>query len=51
MEAVARRRPRHVDDLQELPELRKWQAEVLGAGFVTALAPFATTSDSPYKAD
>lgn len=51
MEAVARRRPRHVDDLQELPELRKWQAEVLGPGFVTALAPFATTSDSPYKAE
>lgn len=50
MEAVARRRPRHVDDLQELPELRKWQAEVLGTGFVKALAPFATASDSPYKA-
>ena len=51
MEAVARRRPRHVDDLQEIPELRKWQAEVLGPGFVTALAPFATTSDSPYKVE
>lgn len=51
MEAVARRRPRHVDDLQELPELRKWQVEVLGPGFVKALAPFATVSDSPYKAD
>ncbi len=51
MEAVARRRPRHVDDLQELPELRKWQAEVLGPGFVKALAPFATASDSPYKAE
>jgi ribonuclease D len=51
MEAVARRRPRHVDDLLELPDLRKWQAEVLGPGFVKALAPFAATSDSPYKAD
>jgi ribonuclease D len=51
MEAVARRRPRHVDDLLELPDLRKWQAEVLGPGFVKALAPFATTSDSPYKTD
>ncbi len=50
MEAVARRRPRHVDDLQELPELRKWQIEVLGTEFVKALAPFATASDSPYKA-
>jgi ribonuclease D len=51
MEAVARRRPRHVDDLKELPELRNWQAEVLGPGFVKALAPFATPSDSPYKAE
>jgi len=37
MEAVARRKPRSVDDLQEVPELRRWQAEVLGADFVTAL--------------
>ena len=51
MEAVVRRRPRHVDDLLELPELRKWQVEVLGPGFVKALAPFATATDSPYKAD
>jgi ribonuclease D len=51
MESVVRRRPLHVDDLQELPELRKWQAEVLGPGFVKALAPFATPSDSPYKAE
>lgn len=49
MEAVVRRRPRHVDDLQELPELRKWQIEVLGADFVKALAPFAGAPDSPYK--
>jgi ribonuclease D len=51
MEAVVRRRPRHVDDLLELPELRKWQVEVLGPGFVKALAPFAAATDSPYKAD
>ena len=51
MEAVARRRPQQVDDLQELPELRKWQIEVLGAGFVKALAPFAAVSDSPYKSE
>jgi ribonuclease D len=38
MDAVARRMPRHVDDLAEIPELRRWQAEVLGAGFVKALA-------------
>lgn len=51
MEAVARRRPLHVDDLQELPDLRKWQIEVLGPGFVKALAPFTTGSDSPYKTE
>jgi ribonuclease D len=50
MEAVVRRRPRHVDDLQELPELRKWQIEVLGTDFVKALAPFVGAPDSPYKA-
>ncbi len=51
MESVVRRRPRHVDDLRELPDLRQWQIEVLGDGFVRALAPFAGASDSPYKAD
>ncbi len=37
MEAVARRKPRSVDELREIPELRRWQAEVLGADFVAAL--------------
>ena len=49
MEAVARRKPRHVDELAELTELRKWQVEVLGADFVKALASFAAKDDSPYK--
>jgi hypothetical protein len=40
-----------VDDLRELPDLRQWQIEVLGDGFVRALAPVAGASDSPYKAD
>lgn len=48
MEAVARRRPRHVDDLAELPELRRWQVEVLGPAFVKELAGSAA-DDSPYK--
>jgi ribonuclease D len=48
MEAVVRRKPRHVDDLAELPELRRWQVEVLGPAFVKALAGFAG-DDSPYK--
>jgi ribonuclease D len=37
LEAVARRNPTAVDQLAELPELRRWQVEVLGAGFVEAL--------------
>ncbi|AMW05791.1 ribonuclease D [Gemmatimonas phototrophica] len=48
MEAVARRKPRHVDDLESIPELRKWQIEVLGEEFVKALASFPA-DDSPYK--
>ena len=48
MEAVARRKPRHVDDLDSIPELRKWQIEVLGDAFVKALASFPA-DDSPYK--
>jgi ribonuclease D len=49
MEAVARRKPRHVDDLAEVTELRKWQVEVLGVDFVKALAGYANSDDSPYK--
>ena len=37
MEAVARRKPKSVEELAEIPELRRWQAEVLGAEFVAAL--------------
>ncbi|MCO4099121.1 MAG: ribonuclease D [Gemmatimonas sp.] len=50
MELVARRKPRHVDDLNSIPELRKWQIEVLGAQFVKTLASFPA-DDSPYKPD
>lgn len=37
MEAVARRKPKNIDELNEIPELRHWQAEVLGPDFVGAL--------------
>ncbi|MEQ1689834.1 MAG: ribonuclease D [Gemmatimonas sp.] len=62
MEAVARKNPRHVDELNDIPELRRWQAEVLGPRFVKALssqtkgavvvkppAAEVESSDSPYK--
>jgi ribonuclease D len=37
LEAVARRKPRSIEELREIPELRRWQAEVLGPDFVAAL--------------
>lgn len=37
LEAVARARPRRREELEALPELRGWQAEVLGDAFVKAL--------------
>lgn len=37
IEAVARRKPKSVEELREIPELRRWQAEVLGPDFVAAL--------------
>ncbi len=43
MEAVARKNPRRVEELAEIPELRKWQAEVLGPQFVKALAATPAT--------
>lgn len=51
MEAVARRNPRHVDELAEIVELRRWQAEVLGDRFVKSLLSMpATTTASAAKA-
>ena len=37
LEAVARAKPRHIDEVQEIQELRGWQIEVLGPSFVHAL--------------
>lgn len=44
MEAVARRNPKHVEEILEVTELRRWQAEVLGPRFVDAL-----NNNSPYS--
>jgi ribonuclease D len=40
MEAVARKNPASLEQLAEVTELRRWQREVLGEGFVQALGPF-----------
>jgi ribonuclease D len=64
MEAVARRNPRSVQEIEEVTELRGWQREVLGERFVKTLhagQPSATSAatrnaprsdratESPYK--
>jgi ribonuclease D len=56
LEAVARLLPREVEALTAIPEFRRWQIGELGAGFVQALAPWATGAapsatapDSPYR--
>jgi ribonuclease D len=55
LEAVARKNPATLDELTAIPELRRWQVEVLGEAFVGALAPFrkkpAASPDTtgPYK--
>lgn len=58
MEAVARKNPRTIDELNEVSELRNWQKAELGAPFVKALEPHRKNQktvkapagdDSPYR--
>ena len=39
LEAIARRNPATIEAMGEIPELRRWQVEELGANFLAALAP------------
>jgi ribonuclease D len=50
LEAVARKNPRTLDELLEVPEVRRWQAEVLGEEFLHALRS-GMPDESPYRAD
>lgn len=57
LETVARKLPRAVEELATIPELRRWQVELMGEDFVQALKGFsgvavATAEDdeSPYRA-
>ncbi len=51
LEAVARAKPRSVEELATLPELRGWQVEVLGDDFVKALRDMeSSTSDAAPRA-
>ncbi len=47
LEAVARRNPAGTEELAQVPELRRWQIEVLGDDFLRALHD--TNGESPYK--
>jgi ribonuclease D len=50
LEAIARRNPRSLDELLEVPEVRRWQAAVLGDEFIAALRNGASApNESPYK--
>ena len=40
LEAVARKNPATLEELGAIPELRRWQVEVLGGRFLRALEPF-----------
>lgn len=47
LEAVARRVPRALDELADIPGLRQWQIAEMGAGFVKALSGFKPRGDVP----
>ncbi len=57
LEAVARKKPTTIEQLDDVPELRRWQVSLLGDAFIEALrngrTPPATTRNgkesSPYK--
>ena len=38
LEAIARKKPKTLEELAEIPDLRRWQIEVLGAAFLKAVA-------------
>lgn len=52
MEAVARRHPASIEELEEVTELREWQRNVLGPDFVRALQAHRhqpSSASSPYR--
>jgi len=57
LEAVARKNPQSLAELDEVTELRRWQRAVLGEAFVGALEPHrkkktaTVTDDSPYRSE
>jgi ribonuclease D len=39
LEAVARKQPKALEEFEAIPEMRRWQVEVLGEGFLRVLHP------------
>lgn len=50
MEAVARAKPHALEEVEAIPELRGWQVEVLGSGFVKALRDLPNGSSTGAEA-
>ena len=48
LEAIARRKPESIEELTEVPEIRRWQVEVLGDQLIGALRN-RVPDDSPYR--
>ncbi len=48
LESIARRNPGSIEELLEVPDVRKWQAEVLGEEFLGKLRQHAAAA-SPYR--
>ncbi len=47
LEAVARKQPRALEEFEAIPELRRWQVEVLGEGFLRALHSSGAAASAP----
>jgi ribonuclease D len=50
MEAVARKKPTSLEAFNDIPELRRWQVEVLAPGFLKALKTGSAKSNGSAKA-
>ena len=50
LEAVARRRPASIEELAQIPELRRWQIEELGEDFLRALRDGSSSSRQTARA-
>jgi ribonuclease D len=50
LEAVARRRPQSIEEMSDVPDLRRWQIEELGNDFIRALRDAPSSSPKTMRA-